>query len=179
MSWQQDLASARGVVRWTDDVPVADLEEHARAAGRRCVLLDGSDVEDKDGFLTLCEQAFLLPDWFGHNWDALQECLADLDVTGGVLVLWSDWELFAEAEPDEYATAVDVFTDTSRHLAADGDDFVVLLLGALPDEEDDVDLDGPDEGLEELGGDPEEGDAAAPGGEGFELEEPYGAEGDD
>lgn len=142
VSWAQHLATARGVTPWAPDVPVASLEDAAAELGRRCVLLDGNDVEDKHDFLRLCEVAFALPEWFGHNWDALEECLADLDVPEGVVVLWSDWGFFAESEPDEYATALDVFNDTARTLGLDGTPFAVLLIGAdSPDDDPDEDLD--------------------------------------
>ncbi len=136
LTWSDDLAAARGVTRWTYDVAPSVLEDAVVGLGRRCVVLDGSDVEDRTAFFRLCEQAFSLPEWFGHNWDALEECLADLDAEDGVVVLWSDWALFAEAEPDEYATALDVFSDTARTLGLDGTPFLVLLVGEGPDEDD-------------------------------------------
>ncbi len=137
-----DLAGAQGVTRWTREAPAPDLEEQLRAEGRRVVLLDGTDIEDKAGFLVACEQAFGLPDWFGRNWDALEDSLADLDVGEGMVVLWTGWELFAESEPDEYATALDVFSDAARRFAVDDDSFVVLLLGEDdPEPEPDLDVD--------------------------------------
>jgi hypothetical protein len=135
--WAQDLAAARGVTRWAADVPLSALEDATAELGRRCVLLDGNDVEDKHDFLRLCDMAFALPEWFGHNWDALEECLADLDEPAGVVVIGSDCALFAESEPDEYATALDVFNDTARTLGLDGTPFAVLLIG---DDGEDVDL---------------------------------------
>lgn len=135
---------------WPADVAVSDLEELLRSDGRTVVLLDGTDVEDKAGFLLVCEQAFALPDWFGRNWDALDESLADLDLGDGLVVLWTGWELFAEAEPDEYATALDIFADAARRYELDGASFVVLLLG----ETDDLDI-GPDDELDAGLDDPE------------------------
>lgn len=145
VKWAQDLAAARGVIRWTADVPVSALEDAAAELGRRSVLLDGNDVEDRQSFLRLCEVAFALPEWFGRNWDALEECLTDLDEPAGVVVLWTDWALFAESEPDEYATALDVFDGAARTLGIDGTPFAVLLIGDDEDvdllDEDDLELD--------------------------------------
>lgn len=130
--WEQNLATAHGVTRWGSQVSLGALEETGDGLGRRVVVLDGSDVEDKASFLLLCEVAFDLPEWFGRNWDALEECLVDLDAPGGVLVLWSDWAVFAEAEPEEYATALDVFSDAARALALEHRVFAVLLVGEEP-----------------------------------------------
>lgn len=148
MSRPEELAGANGVTRWTQDAAVPDLEEQLRAEGRNVVLLDGTDVEDKAGFLRVCEQVFALPDWFGRNWDALEESLADLDISAGLVVLWSGWELFAQAEPDEYATALDIFSDAARRYEVDGISFVVLLL-------DEEDADDAADGLAALDDDPD------------------------
>ena len=63
--------------------------------------------------------AFGFPDYFGHNWDAFEECLEsqefdeveDLDDADGLLILWSGWGDMAESEPEQFAIAIDVFRD--------------------------------------------------------------------
>ena len=128
------LQRLRGVRR-TEQVTVDELEGDAEALGWRCVVLDGAQVEDKDAFLDLCADSFGLPEWFGLNWDALDECLADLDHEGadGVVVLWTSWSELAEAAPKDFATAVDVLAGAVRGWAADGVRGGVLLLGDGPD----------------------------------------------
>ena len=53
------------------------LKEKAAAMGCRCPWLDGRNMKDKDGILAEFASAFPLPDYFGRNWDALEECLGD------------------------------------------------------------------------------------------------------
>lgn len=127
MTWREELAQARGVRAWPYGVAPRELEEAATELGMRYVHLDGGEVEDKAAFLALCEEAFALPEWFGRNWDALEEALADLPVGEGTVVLWSGWELLEDVAPQTYATAVDVFASTARLHATDGARFVVLL----------------------------------------------------
>lgn len=117
------------------DLGVDEIEEQAEQQGWRCWVLDGTDVEDKHAFLDSCEEAFDLPDWFGRNWDALEESLRDLDVDGakGVVVAWSGWGEFAEADPKDFATAVDIWRSVLRSWSADGRRCGVLLVGEGPD----------------------------------------------
>ena len=128
------LSRVSGVVR-LEDGAVDELEAEAEDLGWRCVVLDGSEVEDREGFLEMCDEAFGLPDWFGMNWDALEECLGDLDLAGaeGVLVVWSSWGLLAEAAPRSFATALDVLSGAVRTWKADGVNGGVLLLGEGPE----------------------------------------------
>jgi hypothetical protein len=41
----------------------------------------------KDELLAAIAEALVLPDYFGNNWDALEECLHDLEYDGHQLVL--------------------------------------------------------------------------------------------
>ena len=129
------LSHLSGVRRLVGRAAVEEIENDAEDLGWRCVVLDGSEVEDKASFLEMCDEAFGLPDWFGMNWDALEECLSDLDLaeTDGVVVVWSSWGLLAEAEPKEFAVALDVLAGAVRTWASDGVRGGVLLLGEGPD----------------------------------------------
>lgn len=50
------------------------------AAGRLVVTLDLGGVTDKAGLMDRCARDLALPDWFGRNWDALADSLADPSV---------------------------------------------------------------------------------------------------
>ncbi|MFC7923364.1 barstar family protein [Streptomyces cinereoruber] len=54
-----------------------------------------------------CAEALGLPDWFGRNWDALADCLADLPRP--VVLVVTGWRGYAEARPREWRTAQEVF----------------------------------------------------------------------
>ncbi|MBI1377583.1 MAG: hypothetical protein GC157_08900 [Frankiales bacterium] len=128
------LSELRGVRR-AEGRAVDEYEDAAARLGWRCVVLDGTDVEDRAAFLEACDEAFELPEWFGMNWDALEECLADLDHEGadGVLVVWSGWGEFAEADPPDFAVALDVLRGAVRGWNRDGVGGGVVLLGEGPD----------------------------------------------
>ena len=110
-------------------VTVADvLEWHS-------VVLDTSLCEGKESFLQTCSDSFALPSWFGMNWDALVDCLADLDVgeSMGLLIVWRGWQALAAAAPDEFAVALEVLDESAARWEADGVPGAVLLVGGAPE----------------------------------------------
>jgi hypothetical protein len=127
------LSRLSGVRR--TDASVEDLEGESDVLGWRCIVLDGTEVEDRTAFLEAADEAFALPEWFGMNWDALEECLADLELEGaeGIVVLWTAWGTFAEAAPKDFAVALDVLASAVRGWSTDGVRGGVLLLGEGPD----------------------------------------------
>jgi hypothetical protein len=85
------------------------------------VTLDLDGVTDKAGLMDRCASALRLPDWFGRNWDALADSLTDRTVWPeeavgrGLLVVVRNWQPYAKARPDEWATAQAVFADAVVH----------------------------------------------------------------
>jgi len=112
-----------------------EVEALAHQAGWHVVTLDTGAVVDKPGFMDLAAEVFDLPEWFGRNWDALDECLRalDLDDPDGLLVLWDGWAQFAESDPDAFETAVGVFQDACVAWADDEVGGAVLLRGTGPE----------------------------------------------
>jgi RNAse (barnase) inhibitor barstar len=81
------------------------------------VTLDLDGVTDKAGLMDRCARALRLPDWFGRNWDALADSLADHTVwpegavEQGLAVVVRNWQPYAKARPEEWEIAQDVFTE--------------------------------------------------------------------
>lgn len=82
----------------------------------RVVRIDGASIESKADFLTAVAEALDFPDYFGHNWDALDECLRD-DVHEPTTVELTDSSVLAASDPAAYEMAVRVFADSPVHLA--------------------------------------------------------------
>ncbi|MET8894521.1 barstar family protein [Streptomyces albogriseolus] len=109
--------------------------------GRLVVALDLDGVTDKAGLMDRCARALGLPDWFGRNWDALADSLSDRTVRPegadgrGLLLVVRGWRAYADARPQEWATAQEVFAEA---VARDPSLTVALAVGGsaehLPDQ---------------------------------------------
>ncbi|MET9911315.1 barstar family protein [Streptomyces sp. NPDC006476] len=88
------------------------------------VTLDLDGVTDKAGLMDRCARDLRLPEYFGRNWDALADVLSDPGVWPeeaagrGLLVVVHNWRPYAEARPDEWETALDVFAHASAATVA-------------------------------------------------------------
>jgi len=94
-------------------------------------------VHDKEGLLTALAEALAFPPWFGHNWDALEDCLTDMSwwgAEGYVLILRHADRLHAQAEGD-FLTALRILADVSTTWAEEGLPFwtfVELTANGIP-----------------------------------------------
>jgi hypothetical protein len=87
---------------------------------------------DKAQLLKNIASALGFPDWFGHNWDALEDCLTDLswrDAPGYVLLIES-------ARPgDDLGVLLDILRSSAEFWAGRGRPFFALFVDperALP-----------------------------------------------
>lgn len=105
-----------------------DGEEHLRR-----LLARGLDVKvvpagtDKATVLDGFARALDLPDWFGGNWDALLDCLREIDGTGGrpVELVWDGTADLQRTDPRTYATVIGIL----EQVADERDDLHVTVLG--------------------------------------------------
>lgn len=84
---------------------------------------------DKAVLLKNIAAALDFPDWFGANWDALEDCLSDLPGKGYVL-------LFEQPIPgDDLGVLIDILRSTAESWAARGKPFFAVFIDparALP-----------------------------------------------
>jgi hypothetical protein len=116
-------AARSGVYRVTRPDEVVDA---LRGGG-----LELARVDLREPVFDAFAQALDFPDWFGRNWDALEDCLSDLswrDAEGHVLLL--------EGEGD--AALIDVLASAAEFWAGQGTPFFAVFVDpkrrlALPD----------------------------------------------
>ena len=114
---------ASGVYLAPDDTQALRAAVEAAALGWHELNL--GRVGNKREFLTACAKGLRFSRSFGGNWDALADCLKDL---GADLVAnLKNCDAFAEAAPEDYATALEVFQDAAEFWAQRGSTFVALV----------------------------------------------------
>lgn len=122
-------ASRSGVYR------AARADEIVDAVGANELSLVKINYAEKQTLLKNIAQALDFPDWFGENWDALEDCLADLswrDAAGHVLI-------FDHPKAgDELGVLIDVLRSSAELWAGRGKPFFAVFIDparslALPD----------------------------------------------
>ncbi len=97
----------------------------ARIAGFDCVRIDLSGCDDKAGFLARTSRALGFPGWFGHNWDALADCLTDLGwrPASGYVLVFEHASALQKHEPEVFDTALAILSDVAVAWQARGAPF--------------------------------------------------------
>ena len=120
-----------GLYRWRSGFEVADVRHAVDHAGWTFGYVDGLHAQTKSEFLRQIGEALDFPDWYGQNFDALADCLTDVDDGDGTVLLWDGWGTLARQEPRAFSVALSVLG--TRVNADRGGPFAVLLRGDGPD----------------------------------------------
>lgn len=93
----------------------ADSLVHA-PDGYKLTVIKGAKCRTTAGLLSEFARALDFPDYFGHNWDALEECLADLEwlPAQGYILLITDAAQVLPTDEDEYETLLEVLSDAGE-----------------------------------------------------------------
>jgi hypothetical protein len=112
-----------------------EIQRLATKGGWHSCVIDTAGVTDREGFMNVIAEALDLPRSLLTSWDALDGCMRalDLDEPDGLLVLWDHWGGFAEADPDAFEMAVEVFQDACVAWRDDEFQGTVLLRGVGPE----------------------------------------------
>ena len=123
--------AAPGIYRWKSGFEVEDVRHAVDHAGWTFGYVDGLHAQTKPELLREIGQALDFPDWYGENFDALADCLTDVDDGDGTVLLWDGWGALARQEPRAFSVALSVLG--GRVNADRGGPFAVLLRGEGPE----------------------------------------------
>ncbi len=108
-----------------------EIERAAKAAGLVVVRIDLARLASKTGLLGRAARALRFPEWFGKNWDALNDCLTDLSWLDGKgwVIIFENAKSLSERKPQVFQNAVEVFQSASDYWRRAGKPFWVLFHG--------------------------------------------------
>jgi hypothetical protein len=78
-------------------------------------------ARSKAELLDRIEKQLMLPQWWGRNWDALEDCLSE---SGGVLLFYDHDGIGA----DDLGVLMDVLRSSAEFLAGDGEPFFAIFV---------------------------------------------------
>ncbi|HET7910381.1 MAG TPA: barstar family protein [Nitrospira sp.] len=89
-------------------------------AGFLVKVVHGNKCRDSAALFAEMAEALEFPDYFGHNWDALEECLADLEwlPAKGYVLLFTEAERILSDDEDAFSMFVEVLNDAAEGWAA-------------------------------------------------------------
>lgn len=110
------------------------IDKLCRLRGVGLFRIDCSQTRDKRRFLAVAARELGCPDWFGCNWDALADCVTDLEWAPAFAyaVVLGDIEGFATRAPEQFDTALEIFEQAARFWSGQGIPFHVLVAAPAP-----------------------------------------------
>ncbi|SBT07079.1 conserved hypothetical protein [Candidatus Accumulibacter aalborgensis] len=91
---------------------LAAVREAADALGLACFEVSLADVVRIDAVLAALGRGLDFPEWYGHNFDALKDCLTDFSwqPAAGCVIIVSHAETLQATHPATFQTLNEVFT---------------------------------------------------------------------
>lgn len=124
------LEANKGGIWFVPDGEVRAVQACAKKAGFAYFHVDGKNIMRKEQFLNAIATALHFPKSFGHNWDALEECLVDLDMEAdGFVIHYDHIDGLLGTHPDQFETLVEIFRDAVSSWKEDGTPLAVLFSG--------------------------------------------------
>jgi hypothetical protein len=111
-------ASRSGVYRVRSDAPVLDALQEGGLSPVK-IRLEGAAT--KADLLQRTAQALKFPEWFGGNWDALEDCLSEVH---GYLLFYD----YREIAADDLGVLLDVLASGAEFRAEQGEPFFAIFI---------------------------------------------------
>lgn len=121
-------AAKSGVYRTSRTDEILDA---TRGSELKVARIGLAGATDKAALMARVARALAFPDWFGNNWDALEDCLTDLSwskADGHILL----FEGAADLPADERGILIDVLASSAASWAERRRPFFAVFLDGLP-----------------------------------------------
>jgi RNAse (barnase) inhibitor barstar len=124
-------ASQNGVYLLTHDP--TEVEQAAKDAGLHFFRIDVGDAKGKKDFLARIAQELHFPYHFGHNWDALNDSLSDLDLLSdkrGLVLILENAGRYGAKHQDDLESAISVLDSAAEFWKEEDQPFWGFIHGA-------------------------------------------------
>ena len=99
------------------------------AKGYLISLLDGAEISSEEELLKHLAQAMKFPDYFGNNWNALEECLSDLDwlPAKGYVIQFANADIFIKTHSSDFKVFVQIIESVKSYWNAINVDLILIV----------------------------------------------------
>ncbi len=108
-----------------------EIQAEAKRAKFAYFHVEGKNIARKEQLLNHFATTLRFPGYFGGNWDALEECLTDMEWVDapGYVIYYDHIDALLGAQPEQFATFVEICRDAVGSWKEDGTPMVFLLSG--------------------------------------------------
>jgi RNAse (barnase) inhibitor barstar len=106
--------------------------EHAAAKNNFAFFkIDFAAIKNKEQLLNEIAKQLMLPDYFGHNWDALNDCLTDFSwlPAPGYMIVFDHCEQFIKSNEEDFDTLIEICEEAVDFWKEENKPFWTVLSG--------------------------------------------------
>jgi RNAse (barnase) inhibitor barstar len=91
--------------------------------------IDGKDINSESELLNRISRAMKFPSYFGHNWNALKDCISDLAwiPAKGYVILFSNADSFVKNYPHDFKVFSEIIKMVSEFWAEQQVEFILII----------------------------------------------------
>jgi hypothetical protein len=103
------------------------------ASGRQQTFhIDLSNAHSKSALIEAIRVGMGLPDYCGTNWDALEECLRDLEEDKDWFLIFENADELLQLPTSQLSAFLSILSDTAEFWKSEGRSFRIALIGSPP-----------------------------------------------
>jgi RNAse (barnase) inhibitor barstar len=107
-----------------------EIQDAASREGIYVWRINLSGIDSKAGLLDAIGKALSFPDYYGRNWDSLEECLRDFEKGRGWLIIFDQADNLLSLPRQDLTTLQSVLSDTANFWSAEGRIFGAVFVGS-------------------------------------------------
>ena len=95
----------------------------------KLIHLDGFNISNYKSLFAEISTKMEFPDYFGHNWNALYDCLTDLSwlPADAYFIVWQNSSKLLLESPDDFWLFLDIATDSAEWWSSRGTPFQIAM----------------------------------------------------